>query len=113
MCQATVKNRGPWLNWDASLHDQGLARLLEKGASLAACDRFLDAGGDVGKTLKVKQTFPAKSPVEGRCKQGSSWGSLGNSRPMEGWCNSWFDNGIPGGKGEAGDRERTFNALHV
>ena len=74
----TVKSRVPQLNWDASLHDQGLAGLLEKGAGLAACSRFFNVGGDMGKTLKVKQVFPVKSAAEERCKQGSVWGGLGN-----------------------------------
>ena len=76
-CQVAVKSRVPKLHWDDSLHGQGLTGLLEKGAGLAACDRFLDVGGDVGKTLKVKRVFPAKPPAQGRvqtreCK-GQSW----------------------------------------
>ena len=103
-CQAAVKSRAPKLNWNASLHNQGLMRLLEKGAGVATCNRFLDAGGDVGETLQVERMFPAKLPAEG---------SLRNSSMLKGWCCGWFDNGIPGGKREAGNREGMFDALHM
>ena len=76
MRQVAFEVGGTQLNRNANLHDQGLVGLLKWGTGLTVYSRFLDAGGNMGETLKVKPMFPAKSPAEERCKQGSAWGGL-------------------------------------
>ena len=90
--------RGPQINRGAGFHNQGLAGLLEEGTCLAACNRFLDTGGDMGKALQVEGMLSAEVPVEVGCKQTDAHHSLGNSCLLEGWCNNGFDNGVPGRK---------------
>ena len=101
------------LNRCAGFHDQGLARLLEEGAGLASCDRFLDVGGYMGETLQVERVVPAESPIQGRCEQGNARGCFRDSSPLEGWSHGRFDNVVPGGQLEAGDRKGMFDALHA
>ena len=73
---------------------------------------LLKESHDVGDLLKEKGMVDIETLEALRAKKRGPGGRTCNTGLLEGWDESWRENGVPFRFRELSDRENIFNALH-